>query len=653
MDQKRSASRDGVRLATVLFALMMSLVAAGCGIFKPGGDEIGDGLLTEGGWDPFANNPGGTQRLEDGPVDPGDDPLAFDPNQDPLTFDPAGGELDQPIGTVAGERPDGGVGKQAEELFKKGDYQRALTEAESLRRKTAPNSPGRDVADFVAGASQYYLGKFERAQVLLDAHVEKFKRSRHRESALYYQASNRVRLREWRIAGALLDGFIASYPESLLMEFALFDRAMCHARLGESEACQRMVERLEREYIYSKVRDRALALKGDVLQESNRLAEAQASYEKARKAASELGHSELEARCLANLISVAAARGQHTTAVKYHQAFFKQYAGSQYATKAALGAMPSLKATGSVDSGLESLKRILQKMPQSTEAAVMNDILVTYAKYYGEAHGAEDLLRQLGDLSSATEGSKRLKEQLVIARLEALETYFPERHGEIRVFYREMRSRFTPADLSTANVLKVADHIAVKQPDQAIPWYEEALARGGSRHSARATLGLANVLAMVGADEEAEAGFKKVLEVFGSPELAEEATLGIARVARKKEDWSASAYYWTRYLDQQGWTKARDEARKGLEESKANGGVATAPKSQQTPAAKPVATGPVAQGLAMAEALALDGKKEAAYETLGKMLQRYQSTEGLEKSSVVRLRKAQTMHEDLGIELGK
>ncbi len=135
------------------------------------------------------------------------------------------------------------------------------------------------MADFVAGASNYYLGRFQDAQSFFDSHVKNFPRSRHRESALYYQASNRVRLLQWRVAGGMLDRYIASLSRISAFGVCAFrPRDLPFRSRGARSAALKVVGRLERQFIYSKIRDRALALKGDVLQEAGDLSAAQASY---------------------------------------------------------------------------------------------------------------------------------------------------------------------------------------------------------------------------------------------------------------------------------------------------------------------------------------------------------------------------------------
>ena len=124
-------------------------------------------------------------------------------------------------------------------------------------------------------------------------------------------------------------------------------------------------------------------------------------------------------------------------------------------------------------------------------------------------------------------------------------------------------------------------------------------------------------------------------------------------IARQNKDWSASAYYWTSYLDHRDWNLAREEARGGLDESKSQGGVAKAPPSAHKIPVKAVPTDPVSRELGKAQKLMATGNKEAAYNQLDKLIKRHGSTPGLPADSAKSLSRARVMHEDLGIELGK
>ena len=637
MAKPKSEPSPGTHGARTLWAFCACFLISSCGSVKRGGDDIGDGFLTEGGWDPFR-----TDR-----VDVADSASEFDSVDLDLT-DAAPGEI---AAKLEKSKTSSASAAKLEDLFKKGDYSQARSAALALRSRSAPGSEDRDVAEFIIGGSNYYLGKFQEAQGMLDTHVENFPNSRHRESALYYQASNHVRLRQWGLGERLLDNYIQQYPKSLLMEFALFDKAMCQFSQGEYDTSLKTVNELGEKFIYSKIRDRGLALKGDALHKKGDLAGAQAAYQEARKAAGELKHSDLQARCLANLITVSAERGQNAEAVAYYKDFFKNHSKTAYASKAALGGLPALKASGELDSGLQNLEKQLQAMPQNTDASVMNDALVEYAKYYREANGPDQLLRQLGNLYSDSKGSDRLKEQLLIARLEALETYFPDRKGEIRVFYSQMRSRFKPADLSATNVLKMANHIAENEPAESVRWYQEVLDRNVTLHKARATIGLAKANAQLGNDSEAQSGFRAVLDKFGTPELAEEATLGMARIATKRKDWSSAAYYWTNYLDHKDWNLARTEASEGQANARANGGVVKAPKQDGTLPVKAAPNDPIDAEVTNAERMVENGNPQGAYQALDALLKRYKG-KTLPAQSKIPFRRAEMLHEDLSIELG-
>ena len=145
-----------------------------------------------------------------------------------------------------------------EEKFKAGDYDSALAAARKLATSAETGSEDLDGAVFVEGASLYYLGRHDAAQSPLDRHRTEFPNSRYRESSLYYSGSNLVKQSRWRAGAEALDGFIGRYPESLLMEFALYDRATVHFALGEYDRCLAVADRIDKQFLYSKIRDLSL-----------------------------------------------------------------------------------------------------------------------------------------------------------------------------------------------------------------------------------------------------------------------------------------------------------------------------------------------------------------------------------------------------------
>ncbi len=550
-----------------------------------------------------------------------------------------------------------------EKTFRAGDYAGALAAAKALA--DGEGDEERDAAMFVEGASLYYLGRHDEAQSPLDQHRIQFPNSRYAESAQYYQASNLVKLSRWRAGGEALDAFLNRYPESLLMEFALYDRVAVHYALDERDACVAIAERIDREFVYSKIRDRAGVLKGDVLRKQGELVKAEAAFLSAKNLAESYGHPKVAARALRNLIEVAGSQQRWGDSVEYYQAFFQKYPDSEQAPAAALAGLPALKDVGDIDKGLERLENVLLAMPQGTSARSLNAALRTYARYYREKHGPDQLLRRYANLSASGRGSETLREQLIIARLEVLEAYFPERSAEIKVFYEEIRHRFDRRDLSTPTVYKVALNGSESDPVEAAAWFREILARPGAELKAEATLGLSDLQARGGGTglESAEKGYRKVLETYGTPELAEGATAGLARVLAEQGKWAEARDQWAAYLSRGDWNSVRDEAERGLAAATAKAGSAPAEVKPATPveAERPSlggAPGAVAsnnrfaQKLAQAERLIAKGMKAEAFEILKAMVEAGEEIEEPGEEARKALRRAGILQEELALELG-
>ncbi len=546
-----------------------------------------------------------------------------------------------------------------EEFFRKGDYKQALEMAEDLENLSERGSEDSDVAGFISGVSLYHLGFHDRAERVLAAHVESFPESRHGESALFYRGSNLVRLQQWRSAAGVLDRFLARYPESILNEFALIDRAECHLALGEPDRALERCRAIERQFVYSKILDRAMAMEGEILEALGEGAKAEDAYVEAAQIARKLDHPRSLATSLAGLIRVTGMRGDFKASAAYYETFFETFAKSPEAVEAALAGLPAMRERGELKAGLGRLEQALLAMPGDAPALDMRKALRGYADYYRDANDPEKLLRKFDDLSSRTGGAQRLHEQVVVARLEALEANFPERDAEIRVFYEEIRSHFNRDDLSAETLVKLGRHASLTDLEDAESILEAALIRGGSDSRDLATLELAKVRAAMPDSAKQQlsiVGFRDVLDVYGKPGLAEQATLELARLYSRREDWLNARVFWKAYVRNTAWSEARPEAVKQLAFAESHAGPEPEPAIEPMVAETPSrpAKGFFERGYFRASALVEAGNRRGAYETLNGLLDAIDEAEvkelkGEEKRAY---RRAASLHLDLGVELG-
>ena len=561
--------------------------------------------------------------------------------------------------------------RELESLFKAGDYAASLLAAQALLGGVEVGDEEIDSAVFVEGASLYYLGRHSEAQAPLDRHRREFPESRYAESSQYYGGSNQVKQRRWRAGGLAIDAFMARYPESLLMEFALYDRASAHYALGEYDRCFVFAERIQSEFIYSKIIDRAGVLKGDVLKKKGQFPQAEAAFLAAKNSAESFSHRNVAARALRSLIEVSAEQGRWEDSADYYRAFFRKYGSSSQAAPAALAGLPVMKKLGDLDPGLDRLEGVLMAMPEGTSPRVFNTALGAYADYFGDLHGPGALMQRFGNLHSSGRGSERLRQQLIVARLEVLETHFPERTAEINVFYDEIRTRSKREDLAIPTLLKIGKHVAKSDLGEGAFWYRAALARPGSEYKAEATFGLAKVLAASSDPQvmaEAARGFKMVLDSYGSPTLEEESVLGLARLAVRMERWAEARDYWAHYVRNANWQLARREAEEGFNVAVQRAGAkveqapAVRPPTKRQPAAKPLpqqsATATVdiyklRMKVKQAERLASAGMKAQAYEVLKKVLVDGATIDEPDEATAKALRAAGILKENLELELGR
>ena len=453
--------------------------------------------------------------------------------------------------------------KHLEEIFQSQDYAAAVEEARSLISGVAEGSPELDMAMFIEGVSLYYTGRHAEAQLPLDRHLMDFPLSNHARSAHYYAGSNLLKQSCWRIAGNVLDGFIHAYPDSALMDYALYDRATVHLALNEYQDCFSLAGRIEENFGDSAILDRAAVLKGEVLKRTGEMAQSEGAFIAAKNAAQRAGHAKVAAYALRKLIEVSGEQGRWADSAAYYDTFFLSYPRSSQALAAAVSGLPTLSKLNRTMVGLNRLEdRIIainkERIPRNLDAA-----LRVYARYFSELHGPEELLKRYRDLSMLTRENERLREALIIARLEVLETYFTGRDAEIDVFYDEIRSRFERKNLSASMVMKVARHVAEYDPGESVLWLSELIERPGVQGKDEAIVALAQVRATSGDPGQmklARGGFQSFLKQYGSPALEETAVAGLARVSEQLEDWRCARNCWEDYLSHPEWTMARAEA---------------------------------------------------------------------------------------------
>jgi hypothetical protein len=135
--------------------------------------------------------------------------------------------------------------------------------------------------------------------------------------------------------------------------------------------------------------------------------------------------------------------------------------------------------------------------------------------------------------------------------------------------------------------------------------------------------------------------------------LAEEATLGMARLYSKDDDWTNAYGYWDAYLKNGTWTSARDEAKGQFAIAKEKAGpLPAAPVNESDPLLAQSGLSEIEKSLLRANKMVEEGQKPEAFEMLAKLIEAADKNENLSKEDSKALRKANVLQQDLAVELG-
>ena len=450
-------------------------------------------------------------------------------------------------------------------LFYEGEYKKCIEVASSMIDKLPKGSVEHDICLHVLGGSYYYEGRYEEAQPWLDKHVEEYPKSKFRQAALYFQASNLSRLQYWGKAAKLLDAFFKEFPEpgkNVFFPFALYDRANCHYAENEFDPALEKLNRLEKEFPTAEVIDMAYDLKGNVLQTQEHYDEAEVYYKKALELAERRGNRAVASEALYYLVAMLGEekRGKEPNprlkdAVPFADKFWKEYSDSPYKTQVAVAQMYALDAVGRGDEALDRLRDVIGEMASMGGNAVgLEEAINSYTEFYLKKHTPEELKKHYYNFPKVRASDKAALALLRIAVIGVFENVAKKAetpaaktaaNSQIKALFQELRRDFAPKDLTNYILVRLGDYLRTKtsSPRSALPYFDEALARENDQsYKFQALFGRADVLAG-GTKEEmskAQEDLKHVFEDSGDKSSREKALYRIIEIEMKKGDYAAA-----------------------------------------------------------------------------------------------------------------
>ncbi len=454
----------------------------------------------------------------------------------------------------------------AEVVFIRGDYDRAYEMAISARGDVPPGTPEREGLDFVAAATLYLNNDFAAAEPELENYVNTYTDSERREPILFYLASAKVKLSKWVSAIPLLDEFCDTYRDSSFRPTALYLASLAYLIVEEPHNALIRANTLLGDHPRAPQIPGAYNVKGDAqaAMEENYDTIVN-SYKRARVEGKSAGMDDISAYALKQLIATAAEAKDHETAVAYFDEFRKDYSENIWNIDATLAATDSLVALDRRDEARTLLEQLVVKHAMQP-GGEFDSMFQSYIRFLGNEYTLDEVVSALQNFSGKGT-SPALDGWLIMGQIEALqsadkvdEEAVNDRFAELDQLYRRSGN-----DLSNYSLVQLASHMGKQGNEAAAVDIYNFIVRERPEGQALgyALIGTATLDFDSGKPnrlKDAAEKFRRVMTELDDPELNEKATLGLARVLMKQEQYEEAQSLWETYLESKSWNESRPEA---------------------------------------------------------------------------------------------
>ncbi len=475
-------------------------------------------------------------------------------------------------------------------LFRNRKYEVCLEIADKVRLNFPLGDPNRELAEFIYGASLYYLNRQEEAEPVLADHVKEYPGSANRESSRFFQASNKIILGKYGAAGPLLDSFLQDYTSSPFKDQALFDRATCYY-IQESDYVSTLqkLDQLKQEHPTSAILDRAHILTGDTLramaanpeegkEEDDYKNQAIAAYLEAKDVAERLEHSDVRAEALFKLVDVETELEMWAEAVQHYDAFFPKHVGNYWEPQISVFGMDALQQAGRADDGLTQLEKMIVELAKDdTKVELLSQSIGSYQSASIENRGYQPTIAKYDEL--ITGGNTTLQTQLLIhkimvyqeekkkvgkdnpAEVARVDTSIGEVFDKLKDYEMEV--------LSDIALKAIGENFEKTNPFQAKPFFEELLLRDNDLYKAPAEMALGRIEMASSNPAEIDNSiqrFRRIINDYKDPKyeadkLVPEAHLNIARISIERKKWKTAMEFLEPYINNKRWDQSRKERR--------------------------------------------------------------------------------------------
>lgn len=447
-------------------------------------------------------------------------------------------------------------------LFFEGEYKKCIEVATVIIDKLEKGSEQHDICLHVLGGSYYYDGQYDLALPLLDQHATEYKSSKFRVPALFFQASNLVKLQEFKKGAVLLDAFLKEYPDpgqNPFLPFALFDRANCHYSDSEYEPAATLATRIEKEFPSTEVLQDVFILKGNILLSEKDIKGAEEYYKKGLETSKARNLAIPASQSVYLLIAMLGDKqnfkGEEAlikNAVPWIDTFWKEHAvGSPFRTEASVAGIYALDAVGRGEEGLNRIRDVIVEMAGDPMARGLEEAINSYTEFYLTKHSPAELkehyykfpvqykdavaraLLQMAVIGVFETEVKKAKDEDTKKRAEA----------DVQNLFKALKTEFDVKQLTNFILVRVGDFIREKtgSPREALDYYSEALSRKTGGYQLEAMFGRADVLSKSKNPADLDAALvdlKSIQEKAENKKQKEKALAAMVSTYAAKGDWA-------------------------------------------------------------------------------------------------------------------
>lgn len=474
-------------------------------------------------------------------------------------------------------------------LFRNQKYEICAEVAQNVRDRHEVGAPQREMADYIYGASMYFLDNQEEAQIALDMHVKEYPDSGNREAVRFFQASNRIVQGKYDEAAPLLDSFEQDYGSSTFLDQIRYDRATCYYIAGDYVSALQYLEKVFTEHASSNVLDRAYLLKGDTIKvmsneptegkELNEyLAEAKEAFEAALEAARRLDHKPFIEEAHYKIVDVAVELELWEEAVEHYDEFVANYKGSRFEPQVSVFAMPALVEVGRAADGLAQLEQMIVQLSEGDDTQLLQQSVGSHMTASIEHRGHDATVAKYGEMIAAG-GNTNLQTWLMIHQIMTLqqkrstvEKDAPERaeiETQIGGIFTKL-GEYAVEDLSEIALKAVGEYLEKgENPFEAVRFFEELLNRSDETFHAPAEMALGRIESRSTDETKVDNAierFRRVIQntqdgVYDGKAFLPEAHVAIGRIAVGRQDWRTAEDILIEYAKRQSWDAGNKERR--------------------------------------------------------------------------------------------